>query len=141
MGPVSSVALSKDGKRIVSGSYDNLVKIWDAATGAEVSSCVVLHLAKRGGLPESGVRWQVCTLTGHTDVVTQVTFSDDGAQAISGSRDGTVRGVGTREGQGGMLGGVRICPWYGREGLTWVGCAGALLGRHVRHAGARGRWR
>ena len=35
---VISVTFSPDGKRIVSGSDDNLVKIWDAATGAEVSS-------------------------------------------------------------------------------------------------------
>ena len=37
---VLTVAFSADGKRIVSGSYDNLVKIWDAATGAQVSSFV-----------------------------------------------------------------------------------------------------
>ena len=35
---VNSVAFSLDGKFIVSGSNDNLVKIWDAATGAEVSN-------------------------------------------------------------------------------------------------------
>jgi WD40 repeat protein len=33
---VTSVAYSPDGKHIVSGSYDNTVKIWDAATGEEV---------------------------------------------------------------------------------------------------------
>jgi WD40 repeat protein len=36
-GPVWSVALSPDGKRVVSGSGDELVKIWDVQTGAEVS--------------------------------------------------------------------------------------------------------
>ena len=35
---VVSVAFSHDGKRVVSGSNDNLVKIWDTETGAEVSS-------------------------------------------------------------------------------------------------------
>ena len=35
---VFSVAFSPDGTRVVSGSADKLVKIWDAATGAEVSS-------------------------------------------------------------------------------------------------------
>ena len=34
------VLFSADGKRIVSGSRDNLVKIWNAETGAEVSSSV-----------------------------------------------------------------------------------------------------
>ena len=37
--------------------------------------------------------WQVCTLAGHSECVDRVAFSDDGAQAISGSDDGTVRGV------------------------------------------------
>jgi WD40 repeat protein len=32
--PVTSVAFSPDGKRIVSGSWDNTVCIWDAETGA-----------------------------------------------------------------------------------------------------------
>jgi len=35
---VNAVALSRDGKRAVSASHDRLVKIWNAETGAEVSS-------------------------------------------------------------------------------------------------------
>ena len=34
---VRSVAFSPNGNRVVSGSGDNLVKIWNAETGAEVS--------------------------------------------------------------------------------------------------------
>ena len=34
---VNAVALSVDGKRIVSGAGDKIVKIWDAGTGVEVS--------------------------------------------------------------------------------------------------------
>ena len=37
---VLSVAFSPKGDRIVSGSSDNLIKIWDAETGAEVGSSV-----------------------------------------------------------------------------------------------------
>jgi len=54
-GEVSSVALSADGKRIVSGSADGTVKIWDAATGQNirtlktnqinVNTCLVLSVA------------------------------------------------------------------------------------------------
>ena len=36
-GSVYSVAYSPDGKHLVSGSYDNTVKVWDAQTGKEVS--------------------------------------------------------------------------------------------------------
>ena len=39
-GEVFSVAFSPDGKRVVSGSVDMLVKIWDATIGAEVRSFV-----------------------------------------------------------------------------------------------------
>ena len=38
---VLSVDFSPDGKQLVSGSGDKLVKIWDAETGAEVMSSFV----------------------------------------------------------------------------------------------------
>jgi len=37
-GSVRSVAFSPNGNRVVSGSSDTFVKIWDVATGVEVSS-------------------------------------------------------------------------------------------------------
>ena len=41
LGIVCSVSFTPDGTRVVSGSYDPpLVKIWNAVTGAEVSSFV-----------------------------------------------------------------------------------------------------
>ena len=40
-GWVRSVAYSPDGKHIVSGSFDNTVKVWDSQTGTEVSHCVL----------------------------------------------------------------------------------------------------
>ena len=36
--PVISVALSPDGRHIVSGSHDNTVQIWDAQTGGQVGN-------------------------------------------------------------------------------------------------------
>ena len=40
---VSSMAISSDGKRVITGSHDALVKIWNAETGAEVSILDRLH--------------------------------------------------------------------------------------------------
>jgi WD40 repeat protein len=40
VGPVTSVRFSADGRRIVSGSGDGTVKVWDAATGRETLSMV-----------------------------------------------------------------------------------------------------
>jgi WD40 repeat protein len=63
------VAFSPDGERIVSGSWDKTVRVWDAVTGQPV------------GAP----------LTGHTDWVTEVAFSPDGKCIVSGSADKTLR--------------------------------------------------
>ncbi|KAI0046388.1 hypothetical protein FA95DRAFT_1679826, partial [Auriscalpium vulgare] len=65
---VNSVAFSPDGRRIVSGSADNTIRIWDAETGQPV------------GTPRKG----------HTDFVLSVAFSPDGTRVISGSSDRTV---------------------------------------------------
>ncbi|KAF7967813.1 hypothetical protein HWV62_32971 [Athelia sp. TMB] len=65
---VRSAAFSPDGRRIVSGSDDYSIHIWDAETG---------HLA-------------VGPIQGHTDSVYSVAFSPDGHTVASGSGDGTV---------------------------------------------------
>ena len=62
------MAFSPDGRRIVSGSDDKTVKVWDAATGQET-----------------------LTLKGHTGEVHSVAFSPDGRRIVSGSYDGTVK--------------------------------------------------
>jgi hypothetical protein len=67
--PVTSVAFSRDGKRIATGGVDKTVQQWDAATGRPI------------GEP----------LTGHTGLVLSVAFSPDGTRIISGSDDKTVR--------------------------------------------------
>jgi WD40 repeat protein len=66
---VYSVAFSPDGKRIVSGSGDNTVRVWDAETGEAVHT----------------------PLQGHTRGVSSVAFSPDGKRIVSGSDDYTVR--------------------------------------------------
>ena len=64
-----SVAYSPDGRHIISGSWDNAIRIWDAETGAAV------------GKP----------LEGHSGGVESVAYSPDGRHIISGSSDRTIR--------------------------------------------------
>ena len=62
------MAFSPDGRLIASASADHTVKLWDAATWAEVR-----------------------TLRGHADAVRAVAFSPDGRRLASGGDDKTVK--------------------------------------------------
>jgi WD40 repeat protein/serine/threonine protein kinase len=66
-GPVC-IAYSPDGRRIVSGSVDKTIKVWDARTGIALM-----------------------TLTGNQDAVDNVAYSPNGERIASGGYDGTVR--------------------------------------------------
>ena len=65
---MNGCAVSPDGTWIVSASYDNTLKIWDAATGAERA-----------------------TLTGHTGSVNGCAVSPDGTWIVSASDDNTLK--------------------------------------------------
>src|SRR5258706_521878 len=64
-----SVCYSPDGTRVVSGSSDKTIRIWDAESGTVI------------GEP----------LTGHTGGVNSVAYSPDGRHIVSGSSDNTIR--------------------------------------------------
>lgn len=66
---VNSVAFSSDGTRIVSGSYDKTIRVWDAASGIQI-------------LP---------VLRGHEGSVYSVALSPDCTRIASGSSDTTIR--------------------------------------------------
>jgi WD40 repeat protein len=65
---VRSLALSPDGRTLVSGHADNTVKTWNLSTGEPIN-----------------------TFTGHRDWVLTVAISPDGQSIISGSRDKTIK--------------------------------------------------
>ena len=67
-GRIRCVAVSPDGKWIVSGSFDRTLRIWEASTGQEFKS-----------------------LSGHEDLVICAAFSPDGRKIASGGYDQTVR--------------------------------------------------
>jgi WD40 repeat protein len=104
------VAWSPDGTRIVSGSYDRTLKVWDAQTGQEVF-CLRGHrdLVTSVAWSADGTRivsgssdktvkvWdaqtgqELLSLKGHTNEVTSVAWSTDGTSIVSGSHDTTVK--------------------------------------------------
>jgi WD40 repeat protein len=107
---VLSVGFSPDGKRVVSGSNDSTVRIWDVGTGQPTATLEGHTEAVNSvGFSPDGKRvvsisddktvriWDVgtgqptATLEGHTLPVRSVGFSPDGKRVVSGSWDSTVR--------------------------------------------------
>jgi multicomponent Na+:H+ antiporter subunit D len=77
------VSFSPDGKRIVSGSGDKTLKVWDAETGQ-----LALTL---DGHSDDGHSDDGHSDDGHSDIVTSVSFSPDGKQIVSGSGDDALK--------------------------------------------------
>ncbi|KAI0026809.1 hypothetical protein K488DRAFT_91838 [Vararia minispora EC-137] len=109
-GLINAVAFSPDGTRVVSGLYDESVRIWDASTGEQVQmldghtySVTSVAFSPDGTRVVSGsddksvriwdasTRQQVRMLDGHMSSVTSVAFSPDGTCVVSGSDDKSVR--------------------------------------------------
>ncbi|HEY5434885.1 MAG TPA: serine/threonine-protein kinase [Candidatus Limnocylindrales bacterium] len=108
--PVDAVAVSPDGRWVVSGSRDHTLRIWDPASG----TCLRTLEGHTGWVQAVAVspdgRWVVSgswdktvriwdpgsgaclrTLQGHTNWVQAVAVSPDGRWVVSGSGDGTLR--------------------------------------------------
>ncbi|KAF8481389.1 hypothetical protein JB92DRAFT_3149242 [Gautieria morchelliformis] len=87
-----SVAFSHDGKRIVSGSRDNTIRVWNADTRELISAPFEGHTdwAIRVWNADTG-KVISAPFEGHTDWVMSVAFSHDGKRIVSGSFDKAIR--------------------------------------------------
>jgi len=113
--PINSLAFSANGRRMLTGNRNGVVRLWDVETGRELRSfnaqkgavvCVAFSADERRALAgiddviskeylvhlwdlETGQELQ--RFKGHKEAVNAVGFSADGRHAYSGSRDANLR--------------------------------------------------
>ena len=88
---ISSVAFSPDGTKIVSGSDDKTIKVWDSGAPraqnrpslAKTDTLLACLADKLEMLSEK--------TNAHSDAIRSVAFSPDGTKIVSGSRDKTIK--------------------------------------------------
>jgi WD40 repeat protein len=107
---VTAVAVTSDGKQVISGSADNTLKVWNLETGEELFTLrghtlpiTSVAVTPDGKLAISGswgktlkvwdleARKELFTLIGHTCMVTAIAVTPDGKRVISGSLDKTLK--------------------------------------------------
>ncbi len=107
---VNAVALSPDGRQAASVSQDNLLRLWDTATGlllrtfdAQTAAIHSVAFSPDGrriltGSSDNRLRiWDIAAgqtvtvMEGHTDEVLSAAFPANGMQALSGGKDKTVK--------------------------------------------------
>ena len=107
---VTAVAFSPDGKRLVTGSWDQTAKVWEAASGRELLTlkghsapiwCVALspdgQRIVTGSWDQTAKVWdaasgrELLTLRGHSRPIRSVAFSPDSQRIVTGSWDQTAK--------------------------------------------------
>ena len=144
---VVTLAFSRDGRRLASGSVDGMARIWDLATGEArtikadarvvhwVSWDAGGHIATAGG--DGTIRvWPVdggdpVVLAGHGGPVNTATFNRRGDRIVSTGLDGTVR-------VWDAAGGDTLVLLTRHQGADGAGAAFSPDGRYVVSSGADG---
>jgi WD40 repeat protein len=88
---ITSVAFSPDGTKIVSGSFDKTIKVWDSG-GQEPSN--LPSLAKTDALLaclSDKLELLSEKTNAHSGYIRSVAFSPDGTKIVSGSWDQTIK--------------------------------------------------
>jgi len=107
---VNSIAITRDGKILASGTDDGLITLWDLANGKNIGTLAghkgpvrCLAFQRGGKLLASGSSdctiklWNIftqkltATLKGHKPAVHSLSFSPDGKTLASGGQDSTIR--------------------------------------------------
>ncbi len=107
---VISAAFSPDGRRIVTASWDNTARVWDAETGRAIVTLtghtrslnsaafspdgrriVTTSEDRTARLWDTETGRAIAIFTGHTDWVLSAAFSPDGRRIATGSLDNTAR--------------------------------------------------
>lgn len=107
---ITSLAITRDGKRLVSGSEDNTVRVWDPERGKELLvlnghgrtvTCVAVSADGQrivsGGYDRLLRVWDGTTgkvvhaLSGHNHLIECVAISADGQRIVTGSEDKTIK--------------------------------------------------
>lgn len=113
---ITSVAISGNGKSVVTGSYDSTAKVWDMATGSLMTTLEMRSLEQHysSGVTSVAIsrdKWFIVTgtwdnttkvwdmatgslrmtLEGHSSGVTSVAISRDGKSIVTGSNDKTAK--------------------------------------------------
>ena len=128
---VHSAAYSPDGKRIVTASYDNTARIWDAASGQQIAvlrghekpvrSAVYSPDGKRivtAAFDSTARVWdaasgqQIAVLRGHEELVHSAAYSPDSKRTVTASDDNTARIWDAASGQ-------QIAVLRGHEKSVW----------------------
>lgn len=141
MGPLYSVAISPDGRKVAFGGADNSARVWDIAGGRE------LRLEGHGGrvwaiafapdgrrlatagfdnlihLWDLGTGREIRRFSGHSDYVRGLSFSRDGRRLLSSGDDRTVRLWNVETGQ-------EIATYPGHDHTVWS-VAFAPDGKHA----------
>ncbi len=141
-GGINSVAVSLDGRCVVSGGEDKTIRVWNPTTreclltlkGHE-DHVLCVAVTPDGTYAVSGSRdktvrlWDlsagrlVKTFRGHTDWVSVVEITPDGRRAVSGSRDKTLRQWEIPSGK---------CFWVSEQFSNWINALKIIPdGRHA----------